>query len=171
MQENFAELLRELNAHNAKYLVIGGFAVSYYAEARATKDIDILIGRDPENAKSVFAALAAFGSPLEDLTPADLIDENSFFRMGSPPWMVDVLPEVVGIDFDHAWTRRQIVRASPLTDLLVNVVSRADLIQSKMAAGRMQDLADVEALSVESLKDAASLLISPDKKKDYFFKP
>ena len=60
-----------LNAHRVKYLVIGAYAVAIHAQPRATKDLDILVKADTENAKAVFAALAEFGAPLQGLTPAD----------------------------------------------------------------------------------------------------
>src|SRR5277367_6675957 len=106
MYPDFKELLSKLNEHKAKYLIIGGYAVGFHAEPRATKDIDILIGTDAKNAKAVFAALVSFDAPLEGITPADLIEKDSFFRMGSPPWMVDIIPEAKGVDFNKAWDRR-----------------------------------------------------------------
>jgi hypothetical protein len=60
MYPDFRELLSVLNAHNAKYLVVGAYAVSAHAQPRATKDLDIWIKPDAENAKAVYAALAKF---------------------------------------------------------------------------------------------------------------
>ena len=42
MYPDFKELLSTLNAHGAKYLIVGGYAVGFHAEPRATKDLDIL---------------------------------------------------------------------------------------------------------------------------------
>src|SRR5271155_4505346 len=64
MHSDFSELLSTLNAHRVKYLVVGAYAVSIYAQPRATKDLDILVKADAENAKAVFEALAQFGAPL-----------------------------------------------------------------------------------------------------------
>lgn len=80
MFRDFKELLSELNAHSVKYLIVGGYAVSLHAEPRATKDLDVLIGRSEENSKAVFAALGKFGAPLEGLTPKDFAEAGSFFR-------------------------------------------------------------------------------------------
>ena len=71
MYPDFKELLSILNEHRVKYLVIGAYAVGVHAQPRATKDLDILVKADAENAKAVFAALAKFGAPLEGLTAAD----------------------------------------------------------------------------------------------------
>ena len=51
MYADFRELLSIFNAHNVKYLVVGAYAVSLHAQPRATKDMDILVKPDAENAK------------------------------------------------------------------------------------------------------------------------
>jgi predicted nucleotidyltransferase len=58
MTKDLKELLRALNANAVKYLIIGGHAFGVHAQPRATKDLDLFIRSDPENAKSVFRALA-----------------------------------------------------------------------------------------------------------------
>jgi len=106
MYPDFKELLSALNAHGVKYLVVGAYAVSIHAQPRATKDMDLLVKPDAANAKAVFAALAQFGAPLEDMTPSDFAESGSFFRMGREPVAVDILSEIPGVDFDAAWERR-----------------------------------------------------------------
>ena len=44
MHQDFKELLSAFNAGQVRYLIVGGYAVSYHAQPRATKDLDILIG-------------------------------------------------------------------------------------------------------------------------------
>jgi hypothetical protein len=134
------------NAQKVKYLIVGGYAVSYHAQPRATKDIDILVKPDADNAKAVYAALGAFGAPLEGLTAADFIERDKFFRMGRAPVMVDILPEISGVDFDRAWQNRIEAVIDPQSGLTANLISREDLIAAKLAAGRLQDIADVAAL-------------------------
>src|SRR5271166_4822959 len=106
MYPDFKELLSVLNAHRVKYLVVGAYAVSIHAQPRATKDLDILVKADAENAKAVFTALAEFGAPLQDLTPADFAEPGQFFRMGRAPVGVDILTAIPGVEFDTAWPRR-----------------------------------------------------------------
>jgi hypothetical protein len=127
-------------------MVVGGYAVSFHAQPRATKDLDILIKPDAENAAAVYAALTKFGAPVEGLGPEDFIEKGKFFRMGTPPVMVDILPEISGVDFDAAWQRRVAVTIDVQTGLTAEFISDADLIAAKLAAGRPQDLADVDAL-------------------------
>jgi len=42
MYDDFKELLSIFNDQKVKYLIVGGYAVSFYAQPRATKDIDLL---------------------------------------------------------------------------------------------------------------------------------
>jgi hypothetical protein len=146
MLSDYAELLSILNAHGVKYLVIGAYAVAIHAQPRATKNLDILVKADPENAKAVFAALAEFGAPLQDLTPADFEEPGSFFRMGREPVVVDMLTAIPGVDFDAAWPRRVEDIFDKQTNLRANFISREDLLAAKRASGRRQDLADIEAI-------------------------
>jgi hypothetical protein len=146
MHSDYEELLSILNAHRVKYLVVGAYAVSIHAQPRATKDLDILVKADEENAKAVFAALAEFGAPLEGLAPADFAEPGPFFRMGCEPIGVDILTAVGGVEFDSAWERRVEDLIDPASGLTASFISRDDLIATKLASGRLQDLADVEAI-------------------------
>src|SRR5580658_9550255 len=56
MYPDFKELLSALNAHHVKYLVVGGYAVSIHAQPRATKDLDILVKPEADNARAAYAA-------------------------------------------------------------------------------------------------------------------
>jgi len=146
MYPDYKELLSALNAHRVKYLVVGAYAVSIHAQPRATKDIDILVKPDAGNARAAYAALVQFGAPLEGMTPADFAESGSFFRMGREPVAVDILSEIPGVDFDAAWERRVEDVIDPATGTTANFLSRDDLIAAKLASGRRQDLADVEAI-------------------------
>jgi hypothetical protein len=146
MYPDFKELLSTLNAHKIKYLIVGGYAVGFHAQPRATKDLDILIRPDLQNAEAVHNALAEFGAPLQGVTPHDLLDRDGFFRMGHAPVMIEILPWIKGIEFDDAWKRRVESVIDPETGLTAFMMSREDLVTAKLAAGRPQDLADVDAI-------------------------
>ncbi len=68
---DFSELLRVFNVRNVKYLVIGGYALSQYTELSFTKDLDLRISTEIQNAQAVFEALREFGAPLSGLTVED----------------------------------------------------------------------------------------------------
>jgi len=83
---------------------------------------------------------------MEGLTPEDFRQRGKFFRMGREPVAVDILTEIDGVDFDRAWERRVEGVIDPANGLKASFISGADLMAAKIAAGRPQDLADVEAL-------------------------
>lgn len=140
---DFLELLNTLAKHGVKYLVVGGYAVMKYAEPRFTKDLDLFIAADPDNAKRIFDALSEFGAPLTGLTASDFEQEGFFYQMGRPPLRVDVLMSIEGVSFPDAWTRRVVTRVA---DTEINFISKADLIRSKRASGRPQDVIDADQL-------------------------
>jgi hypothetical protein len=72
MYLDFEELLAILNARKVRYLVVGGYAVAFHAQPRATKDLDLWVKPDLANASVLCDALAEFGTPLENLKPATL---------------------------------------------------------------------------------------------------
>lgn len=146
MYPDFNEFLSVFNAQKVKYLIVGGYAVSFHAQPRSTKDIDLLIKPDDENAQAVYRALAQFGAPLRPLTPKDFAARGSFFRMGHEPLAVDILSEIPGVDFDAAWERRVEAIVDSSSGLKAHFISSEDLIKAKLAAGRPQDLADVIAI-------------------------
>jgi hypothetical protein len=125
---------------------VGGFAVIFHAQPRFTKDLGLYIKADAENAKATYAALAAFGAALKDIRPEDFADRGSFFRFGRDPRGFDILPEILGVDFDAAWDRRVESVVDVNTGLKANFISAADLIASRLASGRPQDLADADAV-------------------------
>jgi hypothetical protein len=143
---DFKELLSVFNEHRVKYLIVGGYAVAIHAQPRATKDLDIFVQPEAKNAEAVYSALAKFGAPMADLKPADLIDPGSFFRMGVSPQMIEILPQISGVTFDDAWQRRIEAVIDEQTGLKAFVISAEDFITNKLAAARLQDLADVEAV-------------------------
>jgi hypothetical protein len=140
---DFKELLSILAKYKVRYLVVGGYAVMKYTEPRFTKDLDLWIATDPQNAEAVFAALKEFGAPLKDLAPADFTQEGYFYQMGNPPFRLDIMMSVPGVTFEVAWANREEAQAE---GLVIPFISKADLIKTKEASARDQDLIDVKKL-------------------------
>jgi hypothetical protein len=143
VNRDFRDLLAEFNAHRVEFLVVGAHALAAHGCVRATKDLDVWIRPEPENAKRTFAALQAFGSPLHDLTEADLATPGVTFQIGLPPLRIDILTQISGINFEEAWPSRM---QTTFADQPIGVLSKMHLLKNKRAAGRKQDLADVEWL-------------------------
>lgn len=144
MNEDFLELLSALSAADARFLVVGAYAVGVHGRPRATKDLDVWVEASPTNAARVLTALRAFGAPLAGLTETDFSTPGTGFKMGIPPRRIDILTQISGVDFAAAWARR--VEAAFGPDVRCGVISLADLLTNKKAAARPQDLADVDGL-------------------------
>lgn len=145
MQQNIdlIDLLRALNAASAEFLLVGAYAFAFHGRPRATKDVDIFVGADVENAKRVWDALVAFGAPLSGIRPEDLAEPGLFFIMGRDPNQIDIITEIDGVSFEAAWAGRV---PSAYGDVPVSYISRDLLLANKRAAGRPQDLADIAYL-------------------------
>lgn len=143
MNSDFKDLLRALNEAKARYLVVGGYAVIKHTEPRYTKDLDVWVSPDIENAKRVYSALQDFGAPLESVTVDDFTDASIVYHMGRAPARIDVLMSLRGLEFEGSWTNR--VEAE-FGDVATQFLSPQDLIINKRLVGRPQDLADVEGL-------------------------
>jgi hypothetical protein len=143
MTKDFKDLLRALNANAAKYIIIGAHALGVHLEPRTTKDLDLFVRSDPENARAVFRALAQFGAPLQGMSEADFSDGTTF-QIGVPPDRIDILQRIDGVTFDEAWKNR--IEGTIDGEVPAYVMSKDDLIRNKLAAGREQDLLDVKRL-------------------------
>lgn len=118
----------------------------HYCEPRYTKDLDVWIDASPDNAESVFKALARFGAPLKGISPADFATEGLVYQMGVPPVRVDVIMSLDGVHFQDAWASR--VRGE-FEGSAVWFIGRDHLIQNKTASGRHIDLHYVEQLKLK----------------------
>ena len=143
---DFCDLLSAFGACNVKYLIIGGWAVSIHAQPRATQDMDIFVSPDKANLEAVYEALLRFGAPLKNVSRSQFLGPGSYYRVGAPPNQVDIFPGIPGVQFETCWPKRVEVLLDAQGALFANVISAEDLIASKIASGREQDLADVQAI-------------------------
>ncbi|HUM00734.1 MAG TPA: hypothetical protein VL084_00485 [Thermoanaerobaculia bacterium] len=143
MNPDFVEMLSELSASGADFLVVGAHALAAHGHPRATGDLDVWVRADPENAPRVLEALRRFGAPLFDLSVEDLSRPGTVFQIGTAPARIDILTGVSGLTFEQAWPRRTTVK---LGELSVGVIGREDLIRNKRATGRPQVLVDAAVL-------------------------
>jgi hypothetical protein len=145
LHEDFREVLVLLAEAGAEFVIVGAYALAFHGAPRASGDIDLLVRASPENAERVVAALARFGAPLASarVTAADFSQPGVVYQIGLPPRRIDVLTEISGVSFDEAWASRVTAEIEGRT---ISFIGRAALLKNKQAAGRLQDLADVERL-------------------------
>ena len=145
LPDDFRDLLVELHDAAAEFVVLGGHAVAFHGHPRATKDLDVLVRARPDNAERVYRALAAFGAPLSsfEVTAEDFADYDGVLQIGLPPRRIDILNRADGITFDEAVRDGE---SFELEGRRIPVIGKDALLRNKRAAGRAQDLADVEAL-------------------------
>jgi hypothetical protein len=140
LNPDFRDMLSALSSGDAEFLLVGAYALAAHGLPRATGDMDIWIRRSEENAVRVWRALRRFGAPLTGLTKDDLKTPNLVLQIGVAPRRIDILTSIDAVQFDEAWSDRQIIEVEGLT---ISVLGRSHLIQNKRAVGRPQDLADV----------------------------
>ena len=134
-------LLKSLNAHNVRYVVIGATAFPVHGYARATLDVDIFIEATTENAARTLEALREFGYDVTALTVNDLLTHKILIRQY---WLeTDIHPFVKGATFDEVWADKV---ADKIGDTPAYFASLDALIKMKEAAGRPKDLEDLAML-------------------------
>ena len=145
MNSDFKDLLQLFAEFQVKFLVVGGYAVIRYTEPRYTKDLDLWVEATSENSVRCYRALATFGAPLVGVEPFDLVQEGYIFQMGVPPNRIDLLMNVRGLTFSDAWSRRVVI---DVEGIQIPILCKEDVVTSKIASGRPQDLIDVELLKL-----------------------
>ena len=145
LPDDFRDLLVALHDAGAAFVVVGGHAVAFHGHPRATKDLDVLVRADGENASKVYRALADFGAPLEtfEVGEADFAAYDGVLQIGLPPRRIDILNRVAGIRFDEALEGAARIEIEGRS---IPVIGLDALLRNKRASGREQDLADVKAL-------------------------
>lgn len=146
LSEDFRDFLAELVDAEVRFLLVGAHALGVHGLSRATGDLDVWIEPTPENAARAWAALNAFGAPLQahGVAVEDLARERAVYQMGLPPQRIDVLTSIDGVGFEDAWCGRVEVELDGLT---IGVLGIRQLRANKQAAGRPKDLLDLQLLA------------------------
>jgi predicted nucleotidyltransferase len=149
MLPDWIELCRLFSAQRVEFLLIGGQAVIAHGYPRLTKDMDLWLRPTADNGRRVLDALTAFGTPFGDIVAESFTGPDLILMLGREPFRVDLLTHIPGVVFEDAWQRRLSVTLDGVT---IPLIAREDLITNKKAVGRLQDLADVEALEAVAPK-------------------
>ncbi len=148
MIDDFRDMLRALVAAEVRFLVVDAHSLGVHGVPRATGDLDIWVQRSPGNASRLIAGLADFGAPVVDLgiRAEDFVQPDIVAQLGLPPYRIDLLTSISGVQFEDAWAGR--VEAE-IEGVRVPVLGMEALVLTKRATGRRKDLADLDALGEE----------------------
>ncbi|MDQ3254642.1 MAG: nucleotidyltransferase [Acidobacteriota bacterium] len=143
LNRDFREFIQSLNDNDVRHMIVGGYAVALHGHPRYTKDIDVWIEMSAENAARMIAALEQFRFGSLGLTAADFLVPQQVVQLGQPPNRIDILVKLSGVEFEACYKSRITV---DIDGVAVSIINLEDLKKNKRAAGRLQDLADVENL-------------------------
>lgn len=153
------EIARAMGEAGVRFLIVGGVAVNLHGHLRYTKDLDLVIGLEPENLKKGLRILAGLG--YRPKLPVDIEDfanpqvrEDWVTRRNMLVFQLwcderRELPVDVFVtepfDFDAAW--REARRRVNEEGVEFPVLDLRRLERMKREAGRPKDLEDAEALA------------------------
>lgn len=140
-------LLRRLAAGKVDFVVIGGVAVAARGYARTTRDLDIVAAPNAENLELLGRVLVDLGASRHGIPFAadgQTLRQTEILTLDTPLGSIDLLRAPHGAG-EYAGLRAR-AEAIDLGDAVVRVVALDDLLAMKRAAGRPQDLADINAL-------------------------
>jgi len=135
----FYDFLKLSEKYKVRYLIVGGYAFSFYAFPRYSKDLDILIDNQSNNIEKINHVLAEFDSPYF-LNPAD---KDIILQLGVGPNRIDIILIIDNVKFSTAWEKR--IR-SLYGDIEANWMGIDSLIRSKTNTGKARHDEDVKVL-------------------------
>ena len=141
--QHFEEFFALLNKNKVKYLIVGGYAYAIYAEPRFTKDLDIFVQRDPENADRIIKTLHDFGFGSLNLSAEDFLNPDQVIQLGNPPLWIDILTSISGVGFGEAWNNKITGKYGSQS---VYFIGKDELRKNKEKSGRKSDLEDLDKL-------------------------
>lgn len=144
LSPDFKEFVELLHHHQVKYLITGGYAVAVYWHPRYTGDIDIWIEATPLNADKLVTVFNDFGLSSFGVTSQDFIKPGQDIQIGYPPYRIDILTSIDGVEFSDAFPNLKMVEIDGLS---VPFISLEGLIKNKQASGRGIDLDDIKNLT------------------------
>lgn len=141
--KDFEELFAVFLGRGVRFVVVGAHALAHHAKPRYTKDLDVLVEPTSENAERVVAALEDFGFGGLGVSRSDFEEPGRILQLGAPPNRIDLMTRIDGVTFDEVWNSRTNGSYGQVT---VPFIGFDALVRNKTAAGRPQDLADLETL-------------------------
>lgn len=151
--------LRVLDEYGVRHVVIGGVAGALHGSPSITQDLDICYDRSPDNLERLAEALLSINARLRGAPPdvpfildARTLARGDFFTFSTDVGPLDLLGTPSGSGGYDALVRN--AHTFEVDGLTVRIASLDDLMAMKRAAGRPQDLVELEILG--ALRDEIS---------------
>ena len=148
---NPAALVRALVEGGVDFVIIGGVAVILQAMPRFTKDLDICYSTAQDNLDALGSVLVALGARLRGVPETvpfvpdgRTLRQTQIMCLTTPRGDIDLL-----VAPDGAPSYKTLRRRADIMDLRahkVRIASIEDMLAMKRAAGRPQDVVDIESL-------------------------
>lgn len=161
----YERVLNELDRRKIKYLVVGGLAVNLHGYDRVTGDLDIILLMTDVNVKKFIevaeqfklkprapVALKDFAVPRlrEDWIKEKNMKAFTLYNPRNDAEHVDIIIDQP-VNFQKAYKKREQIKSGGMN---ISLISLADLIRMKEAAGRERDKIDIKALTfIKELKN------------------
>ncbi|MBF0502457.1 MAG: nucleotidyltransferase [Candidatus Riflebacteria bacterium] len=143
LAKDFKEFLRLLTEKSVKYLLIGGYAVTFHGYVRPTGDMDIWVDASSENIERLILLIKEFGFGDATLSIEDFSDPTKIFRMGLPPVRIEIMTSIDGVGFQECYSSRIV---SIIDGISISIINLEQLKKNKKASGRHKDLSDLDYL-------------------------
>jgi nucleotidyltransferase AbiEii toxin of type IV toxin-antitoxin system len=148
-----AALVRALVDGTVDFVIIGGVAVVLQAMPRFTKDLDICYSTAEDNLDALGSVLVGLAARLRGISDAvpfvpdrRTLRQTQILCLTTPVGDIDLLVDPDGAPgYDTLRERASVMELSGRTVLVASI---EDMLAMKRAAGRPQDLTDVESLEV-----------------------
>jgi len=162
--QDYKDILEVFNSRNVEYLVVGAYAMGNFGYTRSTHDIDLWVNKSEGNAKKICDALEEFGIPFT-VEPDDFMAKDSVLQIGIAPYRIDILTDIDGIDFEHAWENKV---DGVILGVQTSIIGLKDLMLNKSSTNRPKDKLDMVQLKdlYEKKNEIKPTLQEVDKKKE-----
>lgn len=139
------DLLQKLHDRDVKYMIVGGYAIAFHGNIRATVDLDLWIRNDPENMKNLRLALQDVGFPeaVALRETSQLVAGFSQIKDISSDLIIDLIHNLKALkekDFDACYSQSIL---ADYNGAPVRVIDLHSLYREKLASGRPKDADDI----------------------------
>ena len=151
LPNEWLEFLSLLQRYDAKFVIVGAYAMAAHGRPRASQDIDIFVEPTAQNAGRVAQALDEFGYPeLAKESVEAFTNPPRMASLGVPPLRIDIMNYIDGVSFERAYAG---ALKESLGEIELRFLGLTDFVAPKKASGRTKDLLDIELLKESGLWD------------------